>query len=82
VQLCDICGRSYRDSDQGSTPQVSHTVQQMRPCCRRLDESVLSICHIALTLHQVTFIFLACLKMHPGIHRFQSDAGVEEAVSQ
>jgi hypothetical protein len=55
---------------------------RLQPCCRSLDGSVLNSCHMALFLRQVTFIFLASLKKHPGSHRFQSDAGVEEAVSQ
>jgi hypothetical protein len=67
-----------------SASQCKYCTQcnRLQPCCRSLDGSVLNICHMALTSYQVTFIFLVCLKMHPGSHRFQSDAGVEEAVSQ
>jgi len=90
MQLCDVYGRPYIVTEAGlqdccvSASQCKYCTQcnRLQPSCCSLDGSALNFCHMAITWHQVTFVFLTSLKRHPGAHRFQNDAGVKEAVSQ
>lgn len=53
---------------------------RQQPCCSNLDGSVLNICHTALPLHQVIFIFLVLWRSMLVV-RFQNVVEVQEALS-